>query len=130
MSRYLLILFLVGSFGALAELVLLGHYEDYWQWIPVGLLALGFIIGTLDWSGLRVLLLLRVMVILYIASGMVGIYLHFLGNREFELEMYPSLEGWDLFWKTLTGATPALSPGVLLLLGGLLVIYLQTRKKS
>ncbi len=120
----------MGSFGALAELVLLGHYEDYWQWIPVGLLALGFIIGTLDWSGLRVLLLLRVMVILYIASGMVGIYLHFLGNREFELEMYPSLEGWDLFWKTLTGATPALSPGVLLLLGGLLVIYLQTRKKS
>jgi hypothetical protein len=43
--------------------------------------------------------------------------LHYHGNEEFELEMYPSLSGMQLVSETLTGATPVLAPGSMALLG-------------
>jgi hypothetical protein len=36
---------------------------------------------------------------------------------EFELEMYPSMRGFELVAKTMTGATPVLAPGTMALLG-------------
>ena len=29
----------------------------------------------------------------FVVSGVVGLWLHYQGNAEFELEMYPSLQG-------------------------------------
>ena len=49
--------------------------------------------------------------ILFVA--LLGIYFHFTGNREFELEMDGALRGWPLAWHALRGATPALAPGAL-----------------
>ncbi len=53
----------------------------------------------------------------FLASGNLGLFLHYDGNVEFELEMYPEMEGWELVWEALTGATPALAPGGMVLLG-------------
>ena len=64
-------------------------------------------------------------------SGMIGLYLHYRGNVEFELEMYPSIRGFELFWKSITGATPALAPATMLLLGliGLAYSYQHPSRK-
>ena len=39
------ILFTCAITGLLAELLLLGHYEDNWQMVPIGLLTVGLIVG-------------------------------------------------------------------------------------
>ena len=59
------------------------------------------------------------------STGLIGMGLHYDGNVEFEREMYPSIAGPTLFWGAITGATPALAPGTLVLLGtlGLICTY-------
>ena len=52
-----------------------------------------------------------------LSSGVLGLYLHYRGNVEFELEMYSSLRGFELFWEALKGATPALAPAAMAHLG-------------
>ena len=61
----------------------------------------------------------------FVASGGLGVALHYRGNEAFELEMYPSRAGFELVRETLTGATPVLAPGSMSLLGlvGLVVTY-------
>lgn len=129
-SRYLLILFVVSSGGLLLELLLLGHYEDSWQWTPIILLGLALIVGLIKFSGEGRLIyfLFDVISLLLIVSGFLGVYLHFEGNKAFELEMYPDLRGWELFWETITGATPTLSPAAMTLLGFIGRIYINMKK--
>jgi hypothetical protein len=69
----------------------------------------------------------RLTMLLFVVSGGVGAGLHYDGNVEFELEMYPSMTGLELVGKTLTGATPVLAPGTMVLLGlvGIAVTYRQ-----
>jgi hypothetical protein len=55
--------------------------------------------------------------LLLVFGGLVGCILHYQGNVEFELEMHPSLEGRELFWESITGATPSLAPGMMITLG-------------
>jgi len=55
--------------------------------------------------------------VIYIVSGGLGIYFHIRSNVEFELEMYPSMGGWELVRESLTGALPALAPGTMIYLG-------------
>ena len=117
--KILLVAFLFGIVGSGAELLLLEHTEDIWQYVPLVLMGVAFV--TLVWSiatktaaarkGFRILMAL------FVLSGAVGVFLHLKGNVEFELEMYPDLEGLDLYWKSLSGATPALAPGTMTLLG-------------
>jgi hypothetical protein len=119
----------MGCTGALAELLLTGHYEGWEQWIPLALLAVGLISGIL-WhrlggNGLRRTLLFVGSALA--AGGVVGSVLHLKGNREFELEMYPDLSGVDLVVESVTGATPALAPGALILLGLLAVLITHSR---
>jgi hypothetical protein len=54
---------------------------------------------------------------LYVAAGVLGVYLHLRGNFEFERERDPSLGGSALLWEAMRGATPALAPGALAQLG-------------
>jgi len=122
MRRLLRYTFLAGTAGTAAELGLIGHYEDPWQWIPLVLLGAGFFLG----AGFRYEGALRVfqgLMGLFVASGVLGLYLHFRGNMEFELEMTASKRGLALVWDTLTGATPALAPGAMILLGILGGLY-------
>jgi hypothetical protein len=48
---------------------------------------------------------------------------------EFELEMYPSMAGFELVRESMSGATPALAPGTMLVLAliGLTYSYRHPR---
>ncbi|MEO1715042.1 MAG: hypothetical protein AAFU60_17060, partial [Bacteroidota bacterium] len=49
-------------------------------------------------------------------SGVYGAYLHLQANYEFEQEMRPSAENWDLLVESLSGALPALAPASMIVL--------------
>lgn len=118
--RTLLLLVLLGGFvGTAAELALLEHWEDGWQWVPFVLLALGTGVGVafLVRPAGPARRLMRWTMALFVVAGVVGIQRHYHGNREFELEMRPSLEGMELVTRTLGGATPALAPGTMAFMG-------------
>jgi len=110
---------IVGIVGTAAELVLLEHWEDPWQYTPLVVLGLGMLVTIFralsprPWN----LRALRWSMAIFVAAGMLGLNRHYIGNVEFELEIYPSMVGFELFWKAITGATPALAPGALVLLG-------------
>ena len=105
--------------GTIAELLLLEHFEDVWQWTPIILIALALV--TLLWHALdrsaASLNVLRGLMVLFVVGGALGVVLHFQGNVEFELEMYPDLSGWNLFRDSMMGATPALAPGAMVQIG-------------
>lgn len=120
LRAFVLLIFLLGLLGAGVELLLLGHTEDRWQYTPLILMALALLV--LGWraidrrrANLRVFQLLM---LAWIVSGFVGLWLHYKANIEFELEMYPDLKGLALFWKAIRGTTPpSLAPGAMIQLG-------------
>ena len=116
---FLLVTLVVGIIGMETELLLIGHAESVQQQIPLVLLALGGV--TVGWHAVAprpvTVLALQAAMTLFVISGVVGVGLHLRGNVEFELEMYPSMRGFELVQKTLTGATPVLAPGSMALLG-------------
>ena len=115
----LLAVLAVGVIGMGTELLLIGHAESFQQRIPLVLLALGAV--TLGWHAMApravTVRALQVAMTAFVVSGLAGVWLHFQGNVEFELEMYPAMQGLELVRKTLTGATPVLAPGSMALLG-------------
>ena len=121
----LLVLFAFGVVGSGVELLLLEHTEDVWQLSP--LILMGLALAVMVWLVLdqrRVSVrVFQAMMLLHVASGLIGLYLHYRGNVEFELEMYPGLSGMALFWEALKGATPSLAPGTMLVLGLLGLLY-------
>lgn len=126
LRRFLAAILCVGMAGALVELWLLDHVEDAAQWIPIALLsaALVLLIATLARPARGAVLLWRALMVLFVAAGLVGMWLHFSANLEFQLEVDPSLAGADLFWKAVRAkAPPALAPGVMVQLGLLGMAY-------
>ena len=123
----LLAVFLLGTLSTAIELVLLGHYENPWQWTPLGMFALSLVVLAVWFflEDLRVMRVFQATMVLFLVSGCLDIVLHYSNNRAFELEMYPSIEGTELIWESLTGAMPALAPGTMIQLGlvGLLYTY-------
>lgn len=123
----LLAIFLLGALGTAAELILLGHYEEIFQLIPLVLLTVSLtVLASWFIAGWRSLFrVFRVAMISCLLAGGMGIYLHYQSNVEFELEMNPSAGGTELIWNSLTGAMPALAPGTMFQLGlvGLLYTY-------
>ena len=117
LRRRLVAVFVLGVSGTGAELMLLGHTEDYRQLVPLGLFALSLVLlGLALFPNARWVRWFRALMVLFVAS-VVGVYLHLSANAEFELEMYPSITGLDLLWESLRGATPALAPGTMAYLG-------------
>jgi hypothetical protein len=119
LRRFLLIVVVVGIVGIGIELLFIGHVDDSLQLVPMALLPAGLI--ALMWYGWRPSRRsargVRLLMALFVASGVLGVGLHYKGNHEFELEMYPSMSGATLVRETLTGATPVLAPGSIVLLG-------------
>jgi hypothetical protein len=117
--RMLLGSLVLGIPGTAAELLLLGHFDGWKQLIPLALLGIALLV--LVWHaanrGPAPVLVLQLVLLLFLASGGLGVLFHYRGNVEFELEMYPSTAGFQLFKKAMTGATPALAPGTMVLLG-------------
>lgn len=112
----LLAALVLGLVGTGIELLLLEHFEDPAQLIPLGLIAAALVV--LAWHGVRggpaPVHALRVLMGLFVLAGITGLTLHYQGNMEFELEMYPDRAGFELFRETMMGATPALAPGTMI----------------
>jgi hypothetical protein len=121
LGRLLLAIFFFGILGTAAELLLLGHFEDIQQFIPLVLIAIAVV--AVVWFAKRPspasLTLFRTTLVLFAVSGLLGVYFHYSGNVEFEMEREESLSGLRLFWEAMTGATPALAPGSMVLLAAI-----------
>jgi hypothetical protein len=119
LRRFLLLTVMVGIVGMGLELLFIGHVEDQLQLVPIVLLPAGLI--ALAWHTSRPSRAsargVRLLMALFAFSGVLGVGLHYRGNYEFELEMYPAMAGMELVRETLTGATPVLAPGSMALLG-------------
>lgn len=126
MRRFVLALFAIGILGTAADLLLTGHFEDVWQLAPLLVIAASTL--TLAWHVARPsrssARLHQALMVLFIVSGLVGTFMHYKANIEFELEMYPGLAGTELWWKAIQGASPpSLAPGAMVALGLLGLIY-------
>jgi hypothetical protein len=129
--RILLAVLAVALVGTGVELLLLPHTEGVWQLVPVTLIGLALLL--LGWvavsPGPASLGALRVIMVLFVLSGLAGLVLHFRGNLAFEQESDPSLSGSALVRRALSGATPALAPGTMIQLGlvGLVFLFRHPR---
>ncbi len=105
--------------GISAELLLLGHTEGNWQKLPLGLNGVGILalLAHLFMPGRGSLRAFRCAMLICVVGGGVGVYQHYAGNAEFELEMVAELTGWPLIKEAMTGATPVLAPGALAQVG-------------
>lgn len=114
------------SFGTVSELILLGHYEDLWQLVPIVLIGVSIIIFILlHWRlSLVFLKLFNGLMMGCVLGGILGTWFHVKANMEFEMELHPSLSGLSLMIDSLSGALPALAPGSMIVFG--LIGYLYT----
>lgn len=118
--RLLLLILLLGMAGTATELLFLKHVEAPTQLIPLILLGVGF--GVTVWHAVQrgpgSLMALQLVMVLFVATGLLGMYLHFGANVEFQREMDRSIGGMALFWKAMAAKTPpALAPGSMSQLG-------------
>ena len=117
-QRAVVLALLFMMLGTAMELYLLDHYEDVEQLIP--LLCIGvslLMILLLFFSQSRVTRrIFKLVMALTALSGVYGTYLHLVANFEFEQEMRPAAENWDLFTESLSGALPALAPASMIVL--------------
>ncbi len=104
--------------GTAFELILLEHYEDWQQLIPLVCIgAAMLLVGVLFRTRSRFAIVsFKTVLGLTALSGIYGTYLHLQANYEFELEMRPTAAGWELFTESLAGALPALAPGSMIVL--------------
>ena len=131
--RVILGVLLLGMAGLLVELFLLAHYEDFKQWIPLAVLAAGICALALEYFHRRLwtLTVVQLMMAALILIGLLGVYFHFMGSREFQLEMDPTMGTGSLVWHVLRAKSPpTLSPGTLVQMGilGLGYAYLRRTK--
>ena len=131
--RFLLIILLLGLGGLGVELVLLDHYETALQLIPLALIGAALV--AVAWhaaSGSAASATgLRIVMVLFVAAGAIGIALHYQANVEFQLETDPSLAGRALLWKVLQAkAPPALAPGAMVQLGLIGLAYTHRHKET
>lgn len=119
----------LGLAGTEAELVLLEHYEDPWQFVPLVLVAGAAAVLALhrmrpDEKSRRAL---KALMLLFLVAGIAGLALHFRGAAEFQLETDPGIGRWTLVAKVMRSkAPPVLAPGVMLQLGLIGLAYAAT----
>jgi hypothetical protein len=124
--RLLLAILTLGMIGTAADLMLLDHYEDAWQLAPLVLIAIALVLsGLIAVNGARIAVVaMQCMMVLFIAAGLTGMLLHYLGNQEFQREIDPQAGGWGLVLKVITAkAPPALAPAVMIQMGLLGLLY-------
>ncbi len=133
LRRAVLAVLLFGSLGTLAELLLIGHYEDAWQFAPLGLLAVVILVtgAYLKRPSETLRRVVAGVMWVCIVCGLAGNWLHYKGNVEFEREMYPDRAGFELVRESLSGATPVLAPGTMTVIGlfGLVAAWRPAKRR-
>lgn len=134
LRRFLLLIFVLGVIGSAVELLLLGHTEDWRQWVPLALFLLSFPV-LLFHAIVRRALTLRILqatMLMFVISGVVGCWFHYQAKREFKLETNPSLAGWELVREAIFTGTmpPVLAPGMMIQLGLIGLAYGYCRPSS
>ena len=129
LRRWLFWVLVLGLVGTGTELLLLEHYEEPWQVVPLGLIACA--ISVFGWHrrrrGARSRRVLQVLMVLFIIGGSLGVGLHFSGAAEFQREIDPAIGAWDLVKKAMRAkAPPVLAPGVMLQLGLIGLVYTRS----
>lgn len=109
----------LGIFGLIVELVFIEHWEKRWQAIPLALLGMSLLatIAVTWWPSDQSLRVFRIVMAICVLAAPFGIWQHYAGNVEFEVERRRELRGMPLLWKALHGATPVLAPGAMAQLG-------------
>lgn len=117
--RILLALVLLGIAGLSIELLLLEHTESATQLLPFAVLGIGLASSATVAIGptRRSLRLFQLVMLLFVAAGLLGLFLHLRGNIEFERETNPTARGFDLLWQSLRGGIPLLAPAAMAQLG-------------
>ena len=126
LRRMILGLLLLEILGTGIELLFISHFEDAWQIVPLGLIAL--VLAVLMWhaaaQNAASIQVLRVTMTVAIAVGLVGMVLHYQGAAEFQIEIDRTLHGPALWLKALRAkAPPALAPAVMAHFGLLGLVY-------
>lgn len=117
MKKVLTLTVLFMALGTGAELILIDHYEDGWQLVPIILIGLSLLLFVvLRWAP-KLVLVFKVLMGLCVISGIIGAWLHLKANMEFESELHASSTGWTLFVDSLSGALPTLAPGSMIVFG-------------
>jgi hypothetical protein len=133
MRRWLLWLLAFGLVGTGVELVLLEHYEEPTQLVPIGMIVLALFVMV--WQGVAgggaSLTVLRWLMAAFVLAGAVGMVLHFRGAAEFQREIDPAMPQWQLIRKAMMAkAPPVLAAGTMMQLGLLGLIYACTNRKE
>jgi len=126
LRRWILVILVLGLLGTVTELVLLEHYVQPLQFVPLVLIVAA--VGVLWWELRRHDLASRratqIVMALFVLAGFVGFVAHFQGSAEYQLELNPDMSTWELLEKILRAkAPPLLAPGMMLQLGLLGLAY-------
>jgi hypothetical protein len=88
----------LGLIGTLTELILLEHYEQALQFVPLVLIVLAVVV--LAWHmlqpGTGSLRALQIVMALFVLAGFAGSLAHFNGSAEYQLELNPDMSNWEL----------------------------------
>jgi hypothetical protein len=115
LRKFLLLLAILLFAGAVVELWLVGHTEDWLQWIPFVLAIVGILVGLLVLArgGETAIKVMRIWMALVVLGTLFGVYQHIAGNIAFEREVDPNATTSQLAWQGLGGGNPLLAPGIL-----------------
>jgi hypothetical protein len=89
LRRWVLGVLALGLAGTVTELVLLEHYEQLLQFVPLVLIVAA--VAAIAWQVMRNV------------AGFAGIAAHFRGSAEFQLDLNPSMTAWELVEKVIRG---------------------------
>jgi hypothetical protein len=135
LRRWVLGVLGLGLAGTVTELVLLEHYEQPLQFVPLVLIVAA--VAAIAWQVMRndatSLRALEIIMVLFVLSGFAGIAAHSRGSAEFQLDLNPSMTVWELVGKVMRAkAPPLLAPGMMLQMGllGLAYVYSDVRNRA
>jgi hypothetical protein len=128
LRRFLHAIVFISLLGTGAELLLVGHTEDPWQWTPLILigLALGAQAALAFNPSVTTVRAWKCIMVLFVLGGFTGLGLHWKGKMEFKQESNPALTGLSLFWESLhSESPPPLAPAVMIQTGllGLALVH-------
>jgi len=132
LRRWILAILMLGLAGTVTELLLLEHYEQPMQFVPLILIVAA--VAVLAWEFRRhdtaSRRAVQIVMALFVLAGFVGFVAHFHGSAEYQLELNPEMSNWELLEKVLRAkAPPLLAPGMMLQLGllGLAYVFSDSR---